>query len=314
MLSTSALQSISVGNGGDTVPWTYLKDSFSSVILRCGSSLTKFGSPTPLTNAAIYHLIQLPRLRSLWVGYPPPNYSASSLPFAFSPLTKLTLRGDVARGWISLLKHAEDHFSATQGVTPLSQVKGSLESLRVEATLSPLLDVSFTSRIQMFCNLVTLDIGVRCHDESGEGQCAFELDDDDAAELAMALPQLKHLFLGPPCFENTCATTVACLLPIAVYCPNLKELQIHFNTENIVDDLEEISENPRFRELQLLPRCTLTYLDVWETPLIVGEDDFETVVDWMAEIFPSLELPREFGGSWDKVGRRIAERRTEGHR
>lgn len=68
------------------LPWAYLKDSFSSVALRCGPSLLEFTSPVPLSDAAINHLIRLPHLRTWRVEGPPPNYSASSLP----PLSHLS--------------------------------------------------------------------------------------------------------------------------------------------------------------------------------------------------------------------------------
>ena len=265
-LPASTLQSLFVGEDHYMVPRAYLQDSFSSLILRCGPSLTELISPIPLTGAAVNHLIRLPHLRTWRVGGPPPKYSTSLLPPAFPPLTKFILGKD----------GIEDHISTTQGVTPLSEVKGSLKSLEVETHLSPILDASFASGIQIFHNLVSLTVDSHCHDEDGLGECIFKLSNDDAAELAMALPQLEYLLLGEPCFENTCATTVVCLLPISVYCLKLKQLEIRFNTENIVNDLKNVSEDPRFQGLWPLPRCGLTYLDVrlpilkpWQTDYLI---------------------------------------------
>jgi len=308
ILPTSALQTILAGDDYPEVLWVYLKDSFSSVILRCGPSFTKLVSPIQLTDAVTNHLLRLPNLNTWRVGGPPPNYSASSFPPAFPPLTKLILRGDAARGWVSLFNRIEDHAYATQGRTPLSELKKSLESLKVEAHLDPILDASFASQIKLFRNLVSLAIDAHCHDMDGVRQCIFKLNNEAVAELAMALPQLEYLFLGRPCFEDTCATTVACLLSISVHCLKLKELQIHISTTNIVDDLKNISEDPRFQELWSLPKCTLTDLDMPQKGIPLDGPGFEIVANGMVDIFPSLKFRQGVSSIWDKLNKRIAAR------
>ena len=95
-------------------------------------------------------------------------------------------------------------------------MKGSLQYLNIESLL-PFIDNSFTSSIQMFRNLTILTVGDYCRDGFEELQCTFKLNDGNVAELAMALSQLECLYLGRPCFENTCATTAACLLLISVH-------------------------------------------------------------------------------------------------
>ena len=117
---------------------------------------------------------------------------------------------------------------------------------------------------------------VDCHREVHNGPCVFKLNNDNVSELVMALPRLDFLLLGYPCNKNTCATTVACLLPISVHCAGLQSPEIHFNTTNIVDDLENISEDPRFQELRFLQKCALSCLEVHEIPLTIDESEFET--------------------------------------
>jgi len=95
----------------------------------------------------------------------------------------------------------------------------------------------------------------------------IQANNDDVAELATTLSQLESLILGPACSENTCATTVACLLQISVHCIRLEKLAIRFNTTNIVDDFRDISKGHRFQELHSLPRCTLSCLDISQIPL-----------------------------------------------
>ena len=304
-LPTYALQSLRLGPVFDVPPgdthWAHFKDSFSSVVLRCGPSLVHLSSPVPLSDAAVDHVIRLPHLRTWRIEGPPPNYSASSSLPDFPPLTRFTLEERAARGWLCLFKRLEDRPPVMQGVTPLYRVKESLKFLSVDVpSTTPIIDASLTSPIQMFRSLVALDVVVDCRNG-----CAFKLSDDDVTELAMALSKLERLQLGFPCRENTCATTVACLLPISVHCNQLGVLDIHFNTTNIVDDLKNISVNPRFQELRSLPRGTLWHLGVHGMPLTLDESDFGIVADGMVDIFPSLQRCSGYEDAWGKLTKEI---------
>ena len=192
-------------------------------------------------------------------------------------------------------------------MTPLSKAKELLEVLNVEEISGINIDTSSIHAIQHFWNLVDLNIEVLCHDEGGRSQCIFKLNNGNVTELAMALTQLEYLFLGHPCFETTCLTTVACLLPTPVHCNKLKKLEVHFNTTNIVDIFKNISEDPRFQQLCSLPRCPLMRLDVDRIPLSLDESDFETVVKGMIDIFPSLTHCEGLERSWDEFSRRITD-------
>jgi len=307
ILPASALQVLLVEIHCPRIPPLYLKDPLSSVVLRCGPLLTEFSSPIPLSSAAVNHLIQLPHLRTWDTGDPPPTYSPSSLPLVFPPLIKFTLRKHAAHGWLSLFKRLQHGVSTTQGATPLSRVVESLQSLDIESFHDRITDFSFASTIQIFRNLVSLNVGARCHATNGEVQCGFKLDNDNINNLATALPQLESLFLGRVCPENTCATTVVCLLVISVCCIKLQELEVHFNTTNIVEDFKNISEDPQLREASSLPRCTLSCLDVTQMPLTLDEPGLEIVVNGMINIFPALG---GFAGReqvWDRLNARIVE-------
>ena len=306
-LPTSVLQSLSI-DIKCVMPSAYFKDAVSSVVLRCGPLLTEFTSMVPLSDAAVNHLIQLPHLCTWHIEDPPPKYSTSSLPLVFPPLTDFTLGEGAACGWLSLFERLEEGASPTQGVT-LSRVKNSLKSLDVRGLFGLVIDVSFTSKIQTFRNLASLCVGVHCPGRNGEGQCAFRLTNDDVFDLATALPQLESLLLGDPCRKNTCATTVASLLLVSVYCLKLRELKIHFNTTRIVDDLKNITEDPQYQELCSLPRCTLSLLYIDRMPLALDKPVFEAVANGMIGIFPSLVCCAGLGRGWGEVTEIISELR-----
>ena len=304
--ASSALEFLSL-DFDCAAPPGYFKDSLSSVILRCGPSLVEFTSSVPLSDAAINHLIQLPHLRTWRTEGPPPSYSTLPLSLPSLPLAKLTLAKGAARGWLSLFRRLEDSTPTAQGVTPPPKLKKSLKSLDVKDPSGFTIDIPFTSSVQIFRNLVTLGVTTLCPGKGEEGQCAFRLNNDNVTELAMALPQLETLSLGRPCSGNTCATTVACLLPISVHCIKLQRLRIHFNTANIVDDIENVSKDPRFLELHSLPKCALLYLFVDRMPLTIDKSGFKTVADGIINIFPSLDYCSGLERPWDKLSKTIGK-------
>jgi hypothetical protein len=99
--------------------------------------------------------------------------------------------------------------------------------------------------------------------------------------------RLAPFFLHPEAHPSP-SFTVACLLFFSVNCTRLRMLTVHFNTTNIVDDFNHTFEDPQFRELRSLPRCPLMCFDAHSMPLHLDEPDFETVVNGMLNIFPSL--------------------------
>ena len=304
-LPTSSLERILAGTRNRRMFWAHLKDSFSSTILRCGPSFTEYDFPVPLSTAALEHLIQLPHLRTWRIHGPPPTYPTSYLPPIFPPLRELTLGDGAALGWLPLLGRLEDDAATTQGVVPLSKTKESLKILNVEDISSIKICASSISTIQYFQCLVHLKVEGYCCGRDGRDQCIFKLNNDNVTELAMALTQLESLLLGCACSQNTCLTTVACLLPISVHCNKLKKLEIHFNTTNIVDDFKNALEDPRFRQLRSFPRCSLTCLDVRQMPLSLDDSGSEIVAKGMIDIFPSLIRCRGFERSWAKLSREI---------
>jgi len=303
-LPTSSLERISVYTDHQTMLWAHLKDSFSSTILRCGPSFTECDSPVPLSDAALDHLIHLPRLHTWYIHGSPPTYS-TSLPLVFPPLRELTLKKGAACGWLPLLRRLEGGASTAQCVTPLSKAKESLKFLRVEDMTGINIDPYFVSTIRCFWNLVRLDVKDCCHREHDNSQCNFKLNDNNITELTMALTQLESLVLGYPCSKNICLTTIACLLPISVHCSKLEKLEIHFNTTNIVNDFKNILEDPRFQRLRSLPKCPLAYLDVYRIPLSLDEPGFEIVAKGMTDIFPSLIDCDGIEESWSELSGKI---------
>ena len=306
-LPVSALRSLVIRVDPCGLHWADFKEPFSSLVERCGPSLTEFASPARLSDAAINHLIQLPHLHAWFTGDPPPNFPPSSSRLVFPALVQLTLWDGATSGWLSLFRRLERDVPATEGITPLSRIRDSLRVLNIRNLKDFAIDTSVTSPIQIFRNMISLNVATRCRGGDDDSQCSFKLNNGDAAQLAAALPQLESLFLGHPCSNDTCATTVACLLPISTYCVKLRNLEIHFNAINIIDDLRGISEDPRSEKLRSLPRRKLSCLYVYRIPLTLDESGLETVARGMIDVFPSLRSFSGLNDVWGEISGRVVK-------
>ena len=116
-------------------------------------------------------------------------------------------------------------------------------------------------------------------------RCVFRLTDGDVKILAIALPRLQSLQLGRVCIYNTCNTTIASLMSISIHCSDLAYLQIHFNTENIVGDIQHLLGESVGQDKT---KCKLQGLHVGELPLELDSGGVEIVAMGLGVIFPHL--------------------------
>ena len=114
--------------------------------------------------------------------------------------------------------------------------------------------------------------------------CIFQLTDDDMENLAIALPHLESLRLGKSCIFDTCKTTVAALMSISVHCMGLTVLETHFNTLEIVRDLQWVLDRGAGRDDA---KCRVSNLPVGGLS-VEAQKSIETVVMGLKVIFPCL--------------------------
>ena len=238
-----SLQGLSVTYGPREVG--PLKDAISSLVLRCGPPLRSFGSGKALSEEAIYHLARLPNLRSWNVtGEPPQKIS----PAIFPPLEELRLESG-ALPWLHLLAAGEGgnprNSPTPATVTVNANIKETLKLLDCPEDIP--VDPTLLSSISSFRNLVTLYVGNKYNHCTSRGMCLFGLSDDDMENLAVALPSLVTLRLGNVCRYNSCRTIVSSLLSISIHCLRLMALETHFNTQNIVDDIQQLLNEGSWR-------------------------------------------------------------------
>lgn len=277
-----------------------LRDAISSFVCQCGSFLRSFDTNVPLSKAALFHLMQLPNLRS-WVVHEPPQ--TCSLP-PFPSLEELHLKRG-ALPWLHLLAaHAESE--CRDGLTPTTatldtNVKETLKFLTCSEHTP--VDSTLLCSISSFRKLVSLHVENDFCER--EGTCTFNLTDDDVRDFAVAMPSLVSLRLGTLCSFNWCRTTISSLLSISTHCLGLADLEIHFNTQTVVDDIQHLLNEGSG---SCKPRCGLQILTVGYSPLRVDGNERKTVAMGFVDIFPCLKsfsVPGNIGGGWRNVESKI---------
>ena len=303
-LETSSLRSlrITIPQGPTSVG---LESAVSSTILRCGPSLTTLSVPTPLSDAAIQHIMRLPKLARWSARNGPPGVSDLPLSDAFPQLEALELHVEESLEWLPLFQATARRTSPGQGTNPLSyRVPGrKLTTLIYWAGIS--VDAASISPVMSFHGLAYLALRSNCYHPDG---CGFGLTDDDMAEMAAALPNLVDASFGYVCTANSCRTTVSSLLFLSTRCKNLEYLEVHFNTRNLRDDLKSMPENPRLRDLYTLSRCRLVQLSVSYAPLRIDVEDYGAVLAGFLRIFPSLRELFGEASSWGELNSKLCNK------
>ena len=283
----TSLESLDIDPGhGDAEP---VKDALSSFICQCGSSLRSFGTCGSLSDVATLHLAQPPNLSRWKTDQGPPQVTSTPV---LQSLEHLHLNGEGAMPWL--------RFLASNG----KGIGERLESLDLPRGTA--IDSTFLSPVVSLRNLVKLLVrSAFCRASRG---CSFRLTDDNVKDLAAALPRLQSLQLRSPCHLNTCKTTVASLMSISIHCPDLLDLQIHFNTQAIVDDMQALLDGGVGRNKT---KCRLRSLLVGIIPLKLDSAGLQIVAKGFCVIFPHMETLENYSHHWSVL--RLKMREVGGH-
>ena len=256
----------------------------SSAVLRCGPALKNLAIFSPLSDAAVQHIMQLPNLDTWHTASGPPRTPDLSMSNIFPRLDHLLLTSKASLEWLVLFTTTTHRISSGQNSHSWPS-RGPLRRLgRLVVSLTVPIDVVLMSPIVQFRGLISLRLTSTCSLIRG---CAFRLTDDNIVEIATALPNLEVAILGLVCSANSCQTTVASLISFYTCCRDLERLEIHFNTTNLRNDLESVSADPRLDSLPSLWTRNTFYLSLSDAPYTTDEDDVVPVVKGFRRIFPS---------------------------
>ena len=307
--------------GLDTFPLRYLRLSWqirtkasmqvesviSSAVLRCGPALQKLYIFSPLSDAAVQHIMQLPNLDTWLAMNGPPRIPNLSLTGIFPKLNDLSLVSESSLEWLTLLTTAARHIPSDQNFhSPLNC--GPVQTLsRLKVFPEVPINSVFVTPIMLFRELISLRLTSACPNGlTAAPRCAFSLTDDNISDIAAALPRLEVASLGVTCSANTCQTTIASLVSFSTRCSNLELSEFHFNTTNLRNNLESVSADPRLDRLPSLRTHGIFRLSLSGAPYTISKDDVVPVLKGLRRIFPSLTRING-NDTWEKLNSRLRE-------
>ena len=277
------------------------------------NTLRKFHVDSTLTKEANEVVFKLSDLCSLSVV----TERETPLPSASLPsLTSLTITCDSEGDWPQLFHGATfgklesvTFFPQSEGIgdfletferAALSSVQKTLSKFHVSASCS--WNPNYSSLLS-FTQLVDLEIEFSCDDG-----CSSRVDDDMITDLSRAMPKLQALKLGDlPCEESTAGVTAKGLVALALHCPGLQHLRIHFQVASLIGPPASPGIGPNTEPADSWTDCALTDLSIGEMP--VSEESALMVARTLLRIFPQIMYISSVDEGWEKVGDAIRDLR-----
>ena len=267
----------------------------SGIVLAANlNTLQEFHVDSPLTEEASEVVYELPSLRNLSVVIG----GEASLPSASLPnLTELLIRCDDEGGWPRLFHGATlgklksvkfcarseeigDFLGAFERAALSSSVQNTLSEFYI---LGPCSWIPNYSSLLSFTQMVDLDIVFLCH-----SRCSSTVDDDIVISLSRAMPKLTGLQLGyVPCGEPTSGVTVKGLVALALHCPDLQRLCIHFQVASLSAPSASSGFGRNTEPTGSQAVCALKKLVVGY--ILVPEESALMVALTLLQIFPRIE-------------------------
>ena len=270
------------------------------------NTLQLFDAETPLTEEASEVIFNLSGLRSLSVVIE----RETSLPSASLPnLTKLEITCDNEGGWPRLFHGATlgklesvsfypesreigDFLGAFARVALSSSIQNTLSELHLYTSCS--WNPNYSSLLR-FTQLVDLEVESPC-----ENGCSSRVDDDTIISLSRAMPKLRSLKLGDePCGEFMAGVTTKGLVALALRCPNLRYLRMHFQVASLSAPPASPGTCRNTEPTGLWTNCALTDLVVGD--MVVPEESVLTVALTLLLIFPRIDCIEFTDEGWEKV-------------
>ena len=274
------------------------------------NTLQQFHTNILLTEEASEVIFKLSSLRSLSVV----TEGETSLHSASLPnLTHLEIICDNEGDWPRLFHGAAfgklDSVKFYTGSEEIGDFLGAFErvalSSSVQNTLSkfylsaPCLWSPKYSSLLPFTQLVDLDIEFSCEDG-----CSSMVDDNIVIDLSRAMPKLVALRLGEdPCGESAMGVTAKGLTALALHCPDLEYLCVHFQVASLSTPPTRSSGTVRNTEPAGSWTDCCLLLVVGE--IVVPEESVLMVALSLLRIFPRIRGISFINKGWRKVDKAI---------
>jgi len=268
-------------------------------------TLQHFYVDSPLTEEASEVVYKLPNLCDLSVVIE----KETSLPEASLPnLTEITIKCEDEGDWPRLFYGASLGKLETVTFCPQSEKIGDFLGAFERAALSSSLQNTLSkfslepgcswnpnySSLLPFTQLVELNIGFSC-----DGGCSSRVDDNIVINLSRKMPGLRALQLGcDPCREFTIGVTAEGLMALALHCPDLRLLCIHFQVDSLTAPPASPGMSPNAKPTDSWTDCALTELVVGKIP---APESALMVTLALLRIFPRIEAIASDDEGWQEV-------------
>ena len=234
------------------------EEASSQLLMRCNPyRLRKYNVDSPISPAALRHILQLPSLEEFWLvvdSFQLPD----PLPIVVFPSLRLLdveYKGD--HTWLKLLpaienpvltsisvecpgSDMEQFMEAFKLTTAECRMQERLQELRVRSRDEFRISPEMIACTFSFKNLTSLKVLSECSSSVCQ---TFDLTDDHINLLTKAIPLLETLLIGEEPCGIPSQITFKSLYTVSRRCPRLTTLRIHFNPTSFIIKVDTDSES-----------------------------------------------------------------------
>ncbi|KAF9786341.1 hypothetical protein BJ322DRAFT_1191412 [Thelephora terrestris] len=213
------------------------EEASSELLMRCNPyHLRKYNVDSPISAAALRHIIQLPSLEKFWLVVDTFRL-LDPLPVVLLPAIKnpvlTSIFVECSAADVAQLMEAFQLTAATCGI------QERLQEFRVRSQEEFKISPEVITCTLPFKNLMSLQVLSECSTVICQ---TFDLTDDHINLLTKAMPRLESLAIGEEPCRVPSQITFKSLYTISNWCTWLANLQIHFNPASFVTRVDSDSE------------------------------------------------------------------------
>ena len=293
--------------------------------------LRKYNIDSPISSAALKHIIQLPSLEEFWLVVDSLQLPDPLPVIVFPSLRLLNVECNGDHAWLKLLPaigspvltsifveclglDVAQFMNAFKLITAECHMQERLQEFRIQSQDEFKISPEIISCASSFKNLTSFKVLSEC-----SRVCqTFDLTDSHIDLLTKAMPRLESLAIGgEPCGIPS-QITFKSLYTISRLCPRLTSLRIHFNPMLFVSNVDSDSGS---RDVDLglpdhptpLPDlCSVTVIEVGNTPLPSEDNTSYIMALGLLGVFPKLEKIQYDDAEWEEVDELIGVCRRMG--
>lgn len=294
--------------------------------------LRKYNVDSPISPAALRHIVQLPSLEEFWLVSNSFQLPDPLPAVVFPSLRLLDVEYSGDHTWLKLLPAIENpvltsifvecpgsevtHFMKAFKLTITEcQMEERLQEFRIRSQDEFKISPEIIACTFSFKSLTCLKVLSECSSSLCQ---TFNLTDGHIDLLTKAMPRLDSLTIGGEPCRTPSQITFKSLYIISHRCPRLTALRIHFNPMLFVTKVDTDSESGDvaigLSDLATPPSnlCSITTIDVGNIPLPSESNTAYIMALGLLGVFPRLEKLEYQDSDWEEIDELIGVCRRMG--